>query len=133
MAIATGGEAIATSKRRSNPETGITSAVLQLLAYHPDVAWAARINSGAMKMGGRYIKFGFTGCSDVVGQMKATFGGAFLAIETKSPKKYATPEQREFLKKVTDAGGCAGVVRSVDDAKKLIDDWVFRFRVLWLT
>lgn len=129
--IATGGKAIA-SKRRPNPETGITSAVLQLLAYHPDVAWAERINSGAMKMGGRYIKFGFTGCADVIGQMKAHLGGALLAIETKSPGKYPTPEQRNFLRAVREAGGCAGVARSVDDAKKVIDDWVDERR-RWLT
>ena len=104
----------AARRRRANPETGLTSAVLQLFAYHPEVAWAERINTGATVIGKRFIRFGFTGCADVIGQMKRR--GAFLAIETK--------DQREYLAKVARAGGCSGVARSVDDAQRVILDWV---------
>lgn len=112
----------AARRRRANPETGLTSAVLQLFAYHPEVAWAERINTGATVIGKRFIRFGFTGCADVIGQMKRR--GAFLAIETKSKGKYPTKDQREFLAKVARAGGCSGVARSVDDAQRVILDWV---------
>lgn len=117
-------EAFASKKkrRRLNPETGLTSAVLQLLALHREVAWSERINSGATLIGTRFIRFGFTGCADVIGQMKRQ--GAFLAIETKSKGKYPTKEQRAFLEKVAQAGGCSGVARSVDDAQRIILDWV---------
>jgi hypothetical protein len=67
--------------RRTNakPEQGVLNAVMALLRAHPRVAWAARINSGAYKTpDGRFIRFGFPGCPDVIGQMKS---GRILMIE----------------------------------------------------
>ena len=44
--------------------------VLQALRVHPAVAWCERMNSGAMCIGGRFVRFGWPGCPDVLGQLK---------------------------------------------------------------
>ena len=44
----------------------------------------------------------------------------FVAIEVKD-KGRATPEQRRFISCVKDAGGMAGVARSVTDAKEILE------------
>ena len=39
--------------------------VLQALRVHPAVAWCERMNSGAMRIGGRFVRFvrfGWPGC-----------------------------------------------------------------------
>jgi len=75
-------------------EHDIQNAILELLAVHPKVAWAHRMNSGAFKVGPRFIKCGFTGCPDIMGQLK---DGRFLAIEVKKPGGKLTKEQNEFI------------------------------------
>jgi hypothetical protein len=44
----------------------------------------------------------------------------FTAVEVKSATGRATAEQRAFIQHVQAAGGIAGVVRSVDEAAKLL-------------
>lgn len=46
--------------------------------------------------------------------------GRFVAIEVKAPGKGAEPAQRTFLDNVNQAGGVAGVARSVDEAWGLL-------------
>lgn len=100
--------------RRRNPETNITKAVLTYLRVHPAVEWAERINSGAAMIKGQFIRFGFKGCSDIIGQLRRSAGGVFLAVETKA-KEDLTDDQRAFLDMVGGAGGFVAVPRSVDD------------------
>lgn len=57
------------------------------------------------------------GSSDIVGIAP---GGRFLAIEVKTPKGRATKEQLRFIEAVNNAGGIAGIARSVADALELI-------------
>jgi len=52
------------------------------------------MNSGAFNIGGRFIKCGFTGCPDIIGQLK---DGRFLAIEVKKSGGKLTKEQNEFI------------------------------------
>lgn len=111
-------------RRKPNPETGLTSACLALLAVHPAIAWVERINTGATLMHGRYVTFGFKGCADVIGQTRARYGGVFVAVETKSPGKYPSKDQRAFLAAVAGAGGFGVWVRSVDELVGRLDDWV---------
>jgi hypothetical protein len=54
---------------------------------------------------------------DMVGQTVAQF----LAIEVKGEGTPWQEGQREFLQLVRDVGGCAGVARSVDAARKIVD------------
>jgi hypothetical protein len=49
------------------PESAIQRGVLQYLRLHPRVAWVERMNSGVAKLKGFYVKFGFIGCSDILG------------------------------------------------------------------
>ena len=49
-------------------ETAALVEVLQALRVHPLVAWVERMNSGAVRIGGRFVRFGWPGCPDVLGQ-----------------------------------------------------------------
>ena len=57
------------------------------------------------------------GSSDLIG---ITPSGHFLAVEVKTPTGRIRPEQQKFVDAVNRAGGVAGIVRSVDDALRLI-------------
>ena len=68
------------------------------------------------------------GSSDLIGwrqvvitpDMVGTPVAVFTALEVKTPKGRATKEQANFLDVVQDAGGFAGIVRSVADALKTL-------------
>ena len=66
----------------------------------------------------RMIRFGLAvGSSDIIGISPT---GKFLALEVKTSKGRATKEQLRFIEAVNNAGGKAGIARSVEDALKLI-------------
>jgi hypothetical protein len=61
------------------------------------------------------------GSSDLIGYRTMPDGIAqFVALEVKSPTGRATKEQTAFLEHITQAGGCGGVVRSVEDAHTVL-------------
>ena len=98
------------------PEREVLRVALKLLKRHPNVAWARRLNNGRLCG----VRFGFIGCSDIVGQMK---DGRFLAVETKRANGRApTVAQGTFLAMVKRHNGVAGVVRSVDELLVLIGE-----------
>lgn len=76
-----------------------------------DQIW--RNNSGAVKMGKHYVRFGKVGSSDFIGFDKS---GRFIGIECKKTKGKSTPEQIAFADNVRKCGGVALVVYSIDDA-----------------
>jgi hypothetical protein len=88
-----------------------------------------RNNTGALKdMHGRLVRFGLCqGSSDLIGWRTVTITpdmvgqnlAVFTAIEVKD-KGRPTPEQQRFIEVVRDAGGIAGIARSVDDAKAIL-------------
>jgi VRR-NUC domain len=86
--------------------------VLQALRAHPAVAWCERMNSGAVKVGTRFVRFGWKGCPDVLGQLK---DGRLLGVEVKSPTGRLRPEQTVFLDRVRAAGGVAFMARDMRD------------------
>lgn len=94
--------------------------VLQALRTHETVAWVRRQNTGAAKVGGRFIKFGWAGCTDLLGMLK---DGRLLAVECKRPKggKLST-EQAHFISLVNLFGGCAFVATSAIDVLKNLGD-----------
>ncbi len=53
---------------------------------------------------------------DMVGQRLAVF----TAVEVKSPTGRPTPEQAAFLDHIRQAGGRAGIARSVDEAMRIV-------------
>ena len=98
-------------------EADVLRGILQALALHPKVAWAHRFNTAAGKLvrgngHSQFIRFGFPGCPDVLGQLRT---GEVLAIECKRPSGTVSPEQAAFLRCVQANGGVAVVARSVDD------------------
>jgi VRR-NUC domain len=103
---------------REPTETDTLLAVLDMLRLHPKVGLAWRANTGQASFNGRDVRFGFVGQADIVGCLK---GGRFFAIEVKSPRGRLSNAQERFLSNVRQVGGIAGVVRSVDEAKLMLD------------
>ena len=86
--------------------------VLQALRVHPAVAWCERMNSGAARMGARFVRFGWPGCPDVLGQLK---DGRLLGVEVKGPTGRLRPAQALFLERIRAAGGVAFMARDCRD------------------
>lgn len=94
-------------RHNDRPEAAALAEVLQALRHHPLVAWAERQNSGVARMGGRrFVRFGWRGCSDLLGQLK---DGRLLAVECKAPRGRLQAEQQEFLALVSTVHGRDGL------------------------
>ena len=63
------------------------------------------------------IRLAAPGVSDLIGWTQ----GRFVAVEVKGPRGRVTDEQAAFLELVRRSGGLAGVARSVDDARAIIE------------
>ena len=85
-------------------EAAALAEVLKALNAHPAVSWCERMNSGAARIGARFVRFGFKGCPDVLWQLK---DGRLLGVEVKGPTGRLRPEHAFFLERVRDAGGGA--------------------------
>jgi len=112
------GDAIPLERKNSRPEAAALFEVLMALNSHPAVAWCQRMNSGAVKIGTRFVRFGWPGCPDVLGQLK---DGRLLGVEVKSNKGRLRTEQGIFLDRIRCAGGLAFVARDCRDVKKELD------------
>lgn len=113
-----------------NPETKIQNRILLALSEAGCTVWRNE-TSGAWVgkqihrdgdqvtlTNARMITFGLAvGSSDIVGIAP---NGRFLAIEVKTSTGRATKEQLRFIEAVNNAGGIAGIARSVEDALNLI-------------
>lgn len=105
-------------------EAAVLDAVRTALRLHPAVAWIERMNTGAAVVGQgagrRFVRFGFKGCADLIGQLR---DGRFLAVETKRPsnRNGATEDQLAFIARVREAGGVAFVAWSADEARRQVD------------
>lgn len=96
----------------SRPEAAALAEVLRALKAHPAVAWCERMNSGAAKVGTRFVRFGWPGCPDVLGQMN---DGRLLGVEVKSRTGRPSPEQSLFLERIRAAGGIGFIARDCRD------------------
>ncbi|MFO1262786.1 MAG: VRR-NUC domain-containing protein [Rhodoferax sp.] len=99
-------------RTKDRPEAAALVEVLKALRAHPAVSWCERMNSGAAKVGNRFIRFGFKGCPDVLGQLR---DGRLLGVEVKSPTGKLRPEQSDFLERVRSTGGVAFMARDCQD------------------
>ena len=104
-------------RTNSRPEAAALVEVLKAVRAHPLVAWAERMNSGAAKVEGRFIRFGFRGCPDVLGRLK---DGRLLGVEVKAQAGRLRPEQALFLARIRAAGGVAFVARDCRDVLREI-------------
>jgi hypothetical protein len=107
-----------TRSRNNRPEAAALLEVLKALKAHPAVAWAERMNSGAAKVGNRFIRFGWPGCPDVLGQLK---DGRLLGVEVKAPTGRLKTVQALFLERINTAGGVAFVARNCLDVLRELD------------
>ena len=101
-----------TPRTNSKPEAAALVEVLKALRAHPAVSWVERQNTGSARIGGRFVRFGWPGCSDLLGQLR---DGRFLAVECKSPTGRLRPEQAAFLERIAGAGGVAFMARDFRD------------------
>lgn len=105
-------------------EVDIQAACVRLLQLHPAVAWAHRMNTGAGRFvypdgkQSRFLRFGFPGQADILGQLRRSHGGRFLAVEVKRPGEKPTDDQLAFLEAVRYAGGVAILAYSCDDVAR---------------
>lgn len=106
-----------TKRTNDKPEAAALCEVLKALKAHPAVNWCERMNSGAARVGGRFIRFGFTGCPDVLGMLT---DGRLLGVEVKAPKGALRPEQAVMLGRINGAGGVAFVARDCRDVWRIL-------------
>ncbi|MBL8423467.1 MAG: VRR-NUC domain-containing protein [Candidatus Accumulibacter phosphatis] len=105
-------------RRNDRAEAAALAEVLQTLRHHPAVAWVRRQNSGVARIGDRFVRFGWPGCSDILGQL---IDGRLLAVECKAPKGRLQAEQAAFLDLVRRFGGVAFQARDCRDAQRWLD------------
>lgn len=95
---------------------------------------AFRNNVGAHKTdAGHFVRYGVgeKGGSDIIGcvpvvitpDMVGRTVAVFTAMEVKTKTGRATQPQLNFIAAIKKAGGIAGIVRSPDDAAKMIGEW----------
>ena len=60
------------------------------------------------------------GSSDLIGYRQVAGVAQFVALEVKSAAGRPTAQQVQFLDHITSVGGCAGIVRSVEDAQTVL-------------
>lgn len=101
-----------TPRIHNRNETAALVEVLTALRAHPAVSWAERQNTGSARIGGRFVRFGWPGCSDVLGMLR---DGRFLAVEVKGPTGRLRPGQAVFLERINGAGGVGFMARDLRD------------------
>ena len=73
----------------------------------------------AALVGNRFIRFGWPGCPDVLGQLK---DGRLLGVEVKAQAGRLRPEQALFLERIRCAGGVAFVARDCRDVLRALGE-----------
>jgi len=111
-------------------ETKIQQEIRLACSRGPVRLW--RNNSGSLPdpRTGRCVQFGVgsPGGSDLIGyrkvaitpEMVGTEIAVFAAVEVKTARGRATEQQKAFIEHIRNAGGLAGVARSVDEANSIL-------------
>lgn len=109
-------------------ESNIQAEILRAIGGRENVR-LFRNQVGCVQSEGRWIRYGLTpGSADLVGWQTVTVTpdmvgrklAVFTSIEVKGPHGKLTPEQDNWRRVVTNAGGAAGVARSVAEAEGVI-------------
>ena len=119
--------------RMANLETTLQQQIRLALGTNPDARiFRNQVGSLPDPRTGRLVTFGLArGSADLIGWRTVTITQAmvgtrlaiFTSIEVKVPKKgRIRPEQQAWLEAVTQAGGLAGIARSVTDAQALLSN-----------
>lgn len=123
--LSVGGPDLLRRLKAQRPESDRLAAILEYLAMVPGcVAW--RQNVGAMKIEGRFVKFGVDGLPDICGyvsRQRPVFGaGAIVAaqplyLEVKREGGRRRPAQTAFVTMARAAGCIAAFVTCVADVQ----------------
>ena len=95
------------------PEGQVLQAVLQWLTAERILAF--RMNTGAAKIDGRFMRFGTPGMADIVAYPTSCAVPAVVWVECKAARGKQSELQKSFQKLVEAAGHAYLIVRSVDD------------------
>ena len=79
--------------------------------------FSIRFNTGAVKMGQRFVRFGTAGCADI---LACPQGRPPVWIEVKSATGRQRLEQRSFQNAVELAGHTYTIVRSLEDVQEVL-------------
>jgi hypothetical protein len=104
-------------------ESQIKAHIREYFGLRPDMRlFNNPVGEAPTDYGGR-IKFGLApGSSDLIGWINRCGIAVFLALEVKDHNGRPTREQLAFIDTVRAGGGIAGVVRSVDDVRRLLGE-----------
>ena len=116
----------------ANAETNLQQHIRLALGQRPDLR-LFRNNTGTLPdpRTGRPVQFGLArGSADLIGLRTVTITpdmvgqqvAVFTSIEVKTATGRVTPDQHNWLNMVQQAGGIAGVARSVSDAIRILGD-----------
>lgn len=80
--------------------------------------WQGKRNTDGTITSARAVRVVVKGYSDLTGWRRSD--GKFVAIEVKTNRGRASKEQLHFIEQVKQAGGLAGIARSVEQARNII-------------
>ena len=116
----------------ANAETILPQQIRLAVGTNPDARiFRNQVGSLPDPRTGRLVTFGLArGSADLIGWRTVTITQAmvgsriaiFTSIEVKVPTGRIRPEQQAWLEAVTQAGGLAGIARSVTDAQLLLSN-----------
>lgn len=115
----------------ANAETTLQQQIRLALGTHPQARlFRNQVGSLPDPRTGRLVTFGLArGSADLIGwrtivvtpEMVGTRIAVFTSLEIKTPTGRLTPAQRHWQQAVLQAGGVAGVARSVSDALAIVE------------
>lgn len=98
------------------PESVVVGSCLSLLSILGIFAW--RNNTGALKdTRGRLVRYGLSGSADIIGICP---DGRFLSIECKREGGRVRAKQTEFMQRIKENKGVAGIVHNTDELMDLL-------------
>lgn len=116
----------------ANAETDLQQRIRLALGTHPQARlFRNQVGSLPDARTGRLITFGLArGSADLIGWRTITITpemvgqriAVFTSLEIKTPTGRLTPAQRHWQQAVLQAGGIAGVARSVQDALHIVTE-----------
>ena len=115
----------------ANAETDLQQRIRLALGTHPELRiFRNQVGSLPDPRTGRLVQFGLArGSADLIGwrtvvitpEMVGQRIAVFTSLEIKTPTGRLAPAQRHWLHAVHQAGGIAGVARSVSDALAIVE------------
>lgn len=101
-------------------EVDCTRDILAFLARMGCFVW--RNNTGVLKSGSRFVRFGKKGSGDILGILP---NGRFFSVEVKSNGEPVSDSQKEFKELVEGVNGCAIIVKSLEEVIEFMESGIW--------